>query len=62
MARIVKVGLIQASCPWTTPKYSIKQIKEKMIDKHVEMVEQAAKKGVQMLGLLCTCLRALALG
>jgi len=51
MPRIVKVGLIQASCPWTTPKYSLKQIKEKMIDKHVEMVEQAAKKGVQMLGL-----------
>ena len=51
MARIVKCGLIQASCPWSTPKYSLKQIKEKMIDKHVAMIETAAKKGVQMLGL-----------
>ncbi|HEX4047459.1 MAG TPA: nitrilase-related carbon-nitrogen hydrolase [Elusimicrobiota bacterium] len=51
MARIVKCGLIQASCPWPTPKYSLKQIKEKMIDKHVAMIETAAKKGVQMLGL-----------
>jgi beta-ureidopropionase len=51
MARIVKCGLIQASCPWTPPRYSLKQIKEKMIDKHVAMIEQAAKKGVQMLGL-----------
>ena len=51
MSRIVKCGLIQASCPWETPKYSLKQIKEKMIDKHVAMIETAAKKGVQMLGL-----------
>lgn len=51
MARIVKCGLIQASCPWTAPKHSLKQIKEKMIDKHVAMIETAAKKGVQMLGL-----------
>lgn len=51
MARIVKCGLIQASCPWSTEKYSLKQIKEKMIDKHVAMIETAAKKGVQMLGL-----------
>ena len=51
MARIVKCGLIQASCPWSTPKYSLKQIKAKMIDKHVAMIETAAKKGVQMLGL-----------
>ncbi len=51
MSRIVKVGLIQASCPWSPPKYSLKQIKEKMIDKHVDMVEKAAKQGVQMLGL-----------
>jgi N-carbamoylputrescine amidase len=51
MARIVKCGLIQASCPWESPKFTLKQIKEKMIDKHVAMVETAAKKGVQMLGL-----------
>jgi beta-ureidopropionase len=51
MSRIVKIGLIQASCPWSPPKHTLKQIKQKMIDKHVDMVEQAAKKGVQMLGL-----------
>ncbi|MBI3563701.1 MAG: acyltransferase [Elusimicrobia bacterium] len=51
MSRIVKVGLVQASCPWTPPKHSLKDIKKKMIDKHVAFVEAAAKKGVQMLGL-----------
>jgi beta-ureidopropionase len=51
MSRIVKVGLIQASCPWTPPKFSLKDIKKKMIDKHVDFIEKAAKKGVQMLGL-----------
>ncbi|MDD5305084.1 MAG: acyltransferase, partial [Elusimicrobia bacterium] len=51
MARIVKCGLIQAKCDWLPPKYSLSQIKAKMIDKHVAMIEQAAKKGVQMLSL-----------
>jgi N-carbamoylputrescine amidase len=51
MSRIVKCGLIQASCDWETPKYTLKQIKAKMIDKHVAMIEKAAKQGVQMLGL-----------
>ena len=30
MARIVKCGLIQTSCDWTTPKYTLAQIKQKM--------------------------------
>ena len=51
MSRIVKCGLIQASCDWSTPKFTLKQIKQKMIDKHVALIEKAAKKGVQMLGL-----------
>ncbi|MDE2490219.1 MAG: acyltransferase [Elusimicrobia bacterium] len=51
MARIVKCGLIQASCPWTPPKHSLKDIKKRMIDKHVAMIHEAGKKGVQMLGL-----------
>jgi len=51
MARIVKCGLIQASCDWETPKYSLNQIKEKMIEKHVGMVEKAGKEGVQILSL-----------
>ena len=51
MARIVKCGLIQASCDWETPKYSLNQVKEKMIEKHVGMVEKAGKEGVQILSL-----------
>ena len=51
MSRIVKCGLIQASCPWSPPKYSLKDIKKRMIDKHVAMIEKAGKQGVQMLGL-----------
>ena len=51
MARIVKCGLIQASCDWEAPKYSMRQIKKNMTDKHVAMVEKAARQGVQMLSL-----------
>ena len=51
MARIVKCGLIQASCDWLPPKYTLAQIKKKMIDKHVALIEKAAKQGVQMLSL-----------
>jgi len=51
MPRIVKCGLIQTKCDWLPPKYSLSQIKTKMIDKHVAMIETAAKKGVQMLSL-----------
>ena len=51
MARIVKCGLIQTKCDWLPPKYTMQQIKSKMIDKHVALIEQAAKKGVQMLSL-----------
>ena len=51
MARIVKSGLIQTSCDWETPKYTLAQIKKKMIDKHVPMIEKAGKQGVQILCL-----------
>lgn len=51
MARIVKCGLIQTKCDWLPPKYSMQQIKTKMIDKHVALIEKAAKQGVQMLSL-----------
>ena len=43
MARIVKCGLIQTKCDWLPPKYTLPQIKAKMIDKHVALIEQAAK-------------------
>ncbi|NOY08529.1 MAG: acyltransferase [Spirochaetes bacterium] len=49
MSRIVKCGLIQAS----NPKHegSLEEIKEAMIKKHIPMIEDAGKKGVQILCL-----------
>jgi len=49
MSRIVKCGLIQAS----NPKYegSLEEIKEEMIQKHIPLIEDAGKKGVQILSL-----------
>jgi N-carbamoylputrescine amidase len=48
MARIVRGGLIQASNPepGTSP---VKKIKQAMIEKHIQLIDQAAKKGVQVL-------------
>ena len=51
MARIVKCGLIQTSCDWLPPKYSLKEIKKKMIAKHVPLIEKAGRQGVKMLCL-----------
>ena len=51
MPRIVKCGLIQTSCDWQTPKHSLPEIKKKMIDKHVTLIEKAGKQGVQLLCL-----------
>ena len=50
MPRKVKCGLIQASCDWPVTKYSLPQIKERMIDKHVALIENAGKKGVHHCG------------
>src|SRR5829696_9739753 len=49
MPRIVRVGLIQAS----NPKHegSVAEIQEAMFQKHLPMIEEAGKKGVQILGL-----------
>ena len=48
MARVVKGGLIQATLcePATSP---VEKIKKAMIDKHVDLIGQAAEKGVQVL-------------
>ncbi|MFH0794264.1 MAG: nitrilase-related carbon-nitrogen hydrolase, partial [bacterium] len=50
MARVVRGGLIQASnnCPTDKP---VKVIKKKMIEKHVGLIEKAAKEDVQVLCL-----------
>jgi N-carbamoylputrescine amidase len=48
MARIVRGGLIQATNPEPGTS-SVKKIKQAMIEKHVKLIGQAAKKGVQVL-------------
>ena len=49
MARIVKCGLIQCGLPVQEGEGSIAKIKKAMIDKHIPMIENAGKKGVQIL-------------
>src|SRR5580658_2203728 len=51
MARVVRCGLIQASCEWSPEKFSLAQIKQKMMAKHEHLIAAAAKKKVQVLGL-----------
>ena len=50
MSRIVRAGLIQATlCEPSTS--ATEKIKKAMIDKHVDLIAQAAKKGAQVLCL-----------
>src|SRR6202140_2023307 len=51
MARVVRCGLIPASCEWSPEKFSLAQIKQKMMAKHEDLIATAAKKDVQILGL-----------
>ena len=50
MSRIVRGGLIQASNA-VNPPQPLEKIKKAMIEKHLKLIEQAAKKGVQVLCL-----------
>ncbi len=50
MARIVRGGLIQASLA-TSSELPIEAIKKAMLDKHLSMIEEAGRKGVQILCL-----------
>ena len=50
MPRIVRCGLIQASTPGSNDR-PLAQIKKAMIDKHLKLIEQAAKKKAQILCL-----------
>lgn len=50
MSRIVRGGLIQATLA-ASSDLPIESIKKAMIDKHVAMIEEAGKKGVQILCL-----------
>ncbi len=51
MPRIVRCGLIQASCEWSPEKHSLDEIKKRMIAKHERLIEAAGKRKVQVLGL-----------
>ena len=48
MARIVRCGLIQATCS-TPSEEPLEKIKREAIDKHLKLVEEAAKKGAKIL-------------
>ncbi|MBS1533543.1 MAG: acyltransferase [Bacteroidetes bacterium] len=49
MARIVKSGLIQLSLAKTEGEGTIDEIKEAMLQKHIPYIEEAGRKGVQIL-------------
>ncbi len=51
MARIVKAGLIQCSLPLHEGEGTLSQITEAMINKHLPLIDEAGKKGVQVLCL-----------
>ena len=51
MSRIIKVGLIQASDAANDGSLSVEKIQQLALEKHVAMVHEAGKKGVQILGL-----------
>src|ERR1051326_8171982 len=48
MPRIIKCGLIQATCS-TPPDEPLENIKQQAIEKHLRLVDDAAKRGVQIL-------------
>ena len=50
MSRKVTVGLIQASTPFEDA-WSVEKIKQVSLERHLPMIEEAGKKGVQILGL-----------
>jgi N-carbamoylputrescine amidase len=50
MPRNVRCGLIQASCP-LSGAHSLSKIKKAMLEKHLKLIEQAARKKVQILCL-----------
>ena len=51
MPRMIKSGLIQMSLPKTEGEGSIKEIIDAMVQKHIPYIEEAGKKGVQILCL-----------
>ena len=50
MARNVKIGLIQAATPFDE-KWTVQKVKDDALERHLPLIEQAGKAGVQILGL-----------
>ena len=46
---MIRSGLIQMSLPKTEGEGTIEEIKEAMFQKHIPLIEEAGKKGVQIL-------------
>jgi beta-ureidopropionase len=51
MSKVVRCGLIQCSNPINDPNRSIADIQKAMVDKHLPMIDEAGRKGVQILCL-----------
>lgn len=51
MTRKVVGGLIQCANALNDPNATVPQIRDAMFDKHIPLIEEAGKKGVQILGL-----------
>jgi N-carbamoylputrescine amidase len=51
VSQIVRSGLIQCSNPINDESVPVAQIQQAMVDKHIPMIEEAAKRGVQILCL-----------
>ena len=51
MARKVIGGLIQCTNALNDPNATVPQIRDAMFEKHLPMIEEAGKRGVQILGL-----------
>jgi N-carbamoylputrescine amidase len=51
MAQIVRCGLIQCANALNDESAPVKKIQEAMLARHMPFIEEAAKKGVQILGL-----------
>src|SRR6266496_6837703 len=51
MPRTVIGGLIQTAAPLTDPSVPIDKIRKAAIDAHVPLIEEAGRRGVQILGL-----------
>src|SRR5687768_11956226 len=51
MPRTVIGGLIQAAVPVTDPSAPIEKVRQAAIDVHIPLIEEAGKRGVQILGL-----------